>query len=102
MKGTVKTNGPTSSKLARHGRGGIRTLGLYSAIVALSQLSYAPGSGRYCSGQPSARQGWESGLLHTARWNIDCWQAPDINFCPGNAFVIFDGNRIDKPGLPQP
>src|SRR5690348_15709540 len=28
--------------LARCGRGGIRTLDLYSAIVALSQLSYAP------------------------------------------------------------
>jgi hypothetical protein len=44
-----KTKGPTfdeidpfSTVITNFGRGGIRTLGLYSAIVALSQLSYAP------------------------------------------------------------
>ena len=46
--GGYKTNEPTLADVDPFftvilcGRGGIRTLDLYSAIVALSQLSYAP------------------------------------------------------------
>ena len=49
---------------------GIRTPDLYSAIVALSQLSYRPEAERYVSAAPGHCQGAEACYTHVQTSNI--------------------------------